>query len=179
MIAGMGRFGQIVNRLLVANEVKTVALDVRADQVDNMRQIGTKAFFGDASKPDILHTAGIEETKLLVVAIDNQEASIELVKYVKHTYPHVKILTRAFDRGHGYQLRQAGADYIESETYHSALELGAKTMNCLGSILSLSNSRKPPTSRLRTNSLIVCTRAGKEALKVNASTTTTETCLLN
>ncbi|MGR5094723.1 monovalent cation:proton antiporter-2 (CPA2) family protein [Vibrio maritimus] len=132
MIAGMGRFGQIVNRLLVANEVKTVALDVRADQVDNMRQIGTKAFFGDASKPDILHTAGIEETKLLVVAIDNQEASIELVKYVKHTYPHVKILTRAFDRGHGYQLRQAGADYIESETYHSALELGAKTMNCLG-----------------------------------------------
>ncbi|SBO11782.1 Glutathione-regulated potassium-efflux system protein KefC [Vibrio mediterranei] len=132
LIAGIGRFGQIVNRLLVANDVKTVVLDVRAEQVDNMRQIGTKAYFGDASKPDILHTAGIEDVKLLVIAIDNQETNVELVKYVKHTYPHVKILTRAFDRGHGYQLRQAGADYIESETYHSALELGAKTMKCLG-----------------------------------------------
>ncbi|KFA95565.1 monovalent cation:proton antiporter-2 (CPA2) family protein [Vibrio sp. ER1A] len=132
LIAGIGRFGQIVNRLLVANDVKTVVLDVRAEQVDNMRQIGTKAYFGDASKPDILHTAGIEDVKLLVIAIDNQETNVELVKYVKHTYPHVKILTRAFDRGHGYQLRQAGADYIESETYHSALELGANTMKCLG-----------------------------------------------
>ncbi|AYV19960.1 monovalent cation:proton antiporter-2 (CPA2) family protein [Vibrio mediterranei] len=132
LIAGIGRFGQIVNRLLVANDVKTVVLDVRAEQVDNMRQIGTKAYFGDASKPDILHTAGIEDVRLLVIAIDNQETNVELVKYVKHTYPHVKILTRAFDRGHGYQLRQAGADYIESETYHSALELGAKTMKCLG-----------------------------------------------
>ncbi|NOH27735.1 monovalent cation:proton antiporter-2 (CPA2) family protein [Vibrio mediterranei] len=132
LIAGIGRFGQIVNRLLVANDVKTVVLDVRAEQVDNMRQIGTKAYFGDASKPDILHTAGIEDVKLLIIAIDNQETNVELVKYVKHTYPHVKILTRAFDRGHGYQLRQAGADYIESETYHSALELGAKTMKCLG-----------------------------------------------
>ncbi|NOI24122.1 monovalent cation:proton antiporter-2 (CPA2) family protein [Vibrio mediterranei] len=132
LIAGIGRFGQIVNRLLVANDVKTVVLDVRAEQVDNMRQIGTKAYFGDASKPDILHTAGIEDVKLLVIAIDNQETNVELVKYVKHTYPHVKILTRAFDRGHGYQLRQAGANYIESETYHSALELGAKTMKCLG-----------------------------------------------
>ncbi|SNX49366.1 Glutathione-regulated potassium-efflux system protein KefC [Vibrio thalassae] len=132
LIAGIGRFGQIVNRLLVANHVKTVVLDVRAQQVDDMRQIGTKAYFGDASKPDILHTAGIEDVKLLVIAIDNQETNVELVKYVKHTYPHVKILTRAFDRGHGYQLRQAGADYIESEPYHSALELGAKTMKCLG-----------------------------------------------
>ncbi|SEG23913.1 monovalent cation:proton antiporter-2 (CPA2) family protein [Vibrio hangzhouensis] len=132
LIAGIGRFGQIINRLLVANDVKTVVLDIRAEQVDLMRQIETKAFFGDATKPDILHTAGIEEVKLLVIAIDNKESSVELVKYVKHTYPHVKILTRAYDRGHGYQLKQAGADYIESETYHSALELGSKTMKCLG-----------------------------------------------
>lgn len=132
LIAGIGRFGQIINRLLVANNVNTVVLDIRAEQVDLLRQIETKAYFGDATQPDMLHTAGIENVKLLVIAIDNSDSSVELVKYVKHTYPHVKILARAYDRGHSYRLRQAGADYIESETYHSALELGSKAMRCLG-----------------------------------------------
>jgi monovalent cation:proton antiporter-2 (CPA2) family protein len=132
IIAGIGRFGQIVNRLLVSNGIKTVVLDHQADQVDLLRKINTKAYFGDATRPDLLHTAGIEEAAMLVVAIDNPENSVELVKYVKHTYPHVKILARAFDRGHRYRLRAVGADYIESETYHSALEIGAEAMRSLG-----------------------------------------------
>lgn len=132
IIAGIGRFGQIVNRLLVSNGVKTVVLDHQANQVDVVRQIGTKAYFGDATRPDLLHTAGIEHAAALVVAIDHHEHSVELVKYVKHTYPKIKIITRAFDRGHGYQLRQAGADIIESETYHSALEIGGHAMKSLG-----------------------------------------------
>lgn len=132
IIAGIGRFGQIINRLLVSNGVKTVVLDHQADQVDLMRRINTKAYFGDATRPDLLHTAGIEDAAMVVVAIDNQENSLELVKYLKHTYPTVKVLARAFDRGHGYLLRQAGADYIESETYHSALEVGAEAMRSLG-----------------------------------------------
>ena len=132
IIAGIGRVGQIINRMLVANGVKTVVLDHQSNQVDAMRQIGTKTYFGDATRPDLLHTAGIEEASVLVIAIDNQESSVELVKYVHHTYPHLKIIARAFDRGHAYLLRQAGADIIESETYHSALELGASTMKALG-----------------------------------------------
>ena len=132
IIAGIGRFGQIVNRLLVSNGVKTVVLDHQANQVDVVRQIGTKAYFGDATRPDLLHTAGIEHAAALVVAIDHHEHSVELVKYVKHTYPKIKIITRAFDRGHGYQLKQAGADIIESETYHSALEIGGHAMKSLG-----------------------------------------------
>lgn len=132
IIAGIGRFGQIINRLLVSNGVKTVVLDHQADQVDVMRQIDTKAYFGDATRPDLLHTAGIEEAEMLVIAIDNRDSSVELTKYVKHTYPRVKVLARAFDRGHGYLLRQAGADIVESETYHSALELGAHAMRGLG-----------------------------------------------
>ena len=132
IIAGIGRFGQIVNRLLVANGVKTVVLDHQAAQVDVVRRIDTKAYFGDATRPDLLHTAGIEEASMLVIAIDNPETSVELTKYVKHTYPKVKVLVRAFDRGHGYLLRQAGADIIESETYHSALELGAQALKSLG-----------------------------------------------
>ncbi|WP_261818034.1 monovalent cation:proton antiporter-2 (CPA2) family protein [Vibrio gallicus] len=132
IIAGVGRFGQIVNRLLVSNGVPTVVLDYQATQVANLRRVGTKTYFGDATKPDMLHTAGIEGAKALVIAIDNQEATTELVKYVKHTYPHVKVMARAFDRGHFYLLRQAGADHIESETFHSALELGTQTLRCMG-----------------------------------------------
>ncbi|ENM6632365.1 cation:proton antiporter [Vibrio vulnificus] len=132
IIAGIGRFGQIVNRLLLSNGIKTVALDYQANQVDVMRQIGTQAYFGDVTRPDILHTAGIEEAAAIVVAIDNRDASVELVKQVKYAYPSVKVIARAFDRGHGYRLRQAGADVIESETYHSALEVGGQTMKLLG-----------------------------------------------
>ena len=132
IIAGTGRVGQIINRLLVTNGIKTVVLDHQSNQVDTLRKIGTKAYFGDATRPELLHTAGIESAAALVVAMDNQESSTELVRYVKHTYPHVKIVARAFDRGHGYRLRQAGADMIESETYHSALEMGVHTMRSLG-----------------------------------------------
>ncbi|MGF1800300.1 monovalent cation:proton antiporter-2 (CPA2) family protein [Vibrio gigantis] len=132
IIAGIGRFGQIVNRLLVSNDVKTVVLDHQANQVDLLRSINIKSYFGDATRHDLLHTAGIEEAAMLVVAIDNQDSSVELVKYVKHTYPKVKILARAFDRGHSYRLREAGADFVESETYHSALEMGAQALRSLG-----------------------------------------------
>ena len=131
VIAGIGRFGQIINRLLVANDVKTVVLDIRSEQVDTIRRIGTKAYFGDASKPDILHTAGAHEASLLVIAIDDRETAAEMVKYAKHAYPNIKVLARAFDRGHGYRLRQLGADFVISETYHSALEMGAEALRSL------------------------------------------------
>ena len=132
IIAGIGRVGQIINRLLMANGIKTVVLDVRAEQIETMRRINTKAFFGDASRPDILHTAGIEQAALLVVAIDNRQTSLDMVKYAKHAFPQIKVMARAFDRGHGYRLRHAGADATISETYHSALELGAQALRCAG-----------------------------------------------
>ncbi|SMF26415.1 monovalent cation:proton antiporter-2 (CPA2) family protein [Pseudobacteriovorax antillogorgiicola] len=132
IIAGIGRFGQIVNRLLVANKVNTVVLDYQAGQIDLMRKINVKSYFGDATRPELLHTAGIEQARLFVVAIDQKEPSIELVKYLKHTYPNLKVLARAFDRGHSYALRMAGADYIVSETYYSALEMGRVALENLG-----------------------------------------------
>ncbi|TVP15202.1 monovalent cation:proton antiporter-2 (CPA2) family protein [Shewanella sp. KCT] len=132
IIAGVGRFGQVINRLLSANGIKTVVLDHQISQVDMLRRINVKSYFGDATRPDLLHTAGIEEASLLVVAMDNRDSAVELVKYVKHTYPKVKVLARAFDRGHAYLLRDAGADFIQKETLLSALELGADAMKCLG-----------------------------------------------
>ncbi|MGF1702066.1 monovalent cation:proton antiporter-2 (CPA2) family protein [Photobacterium makurazakiensis] len=132
IIAGIGRFGQIVNRLLVANGIKTVVLDHEVGQIENMRSIRIKSYFGDATRPDLLHTAGIDEAKLLIVAIDDTERAVELVEYIKHTYPSVRILARAYDRGHHYALRHAGADYVISETYHSALTLGTEALKDLG-----------------------------------------------
>lgn len=132
IIAGIGRVGQIINRMLVTNGIHTVVLDHQANQVDAMRKIGTKSYFGDATQHSLLHTAGIESASALVIAIDGQESSVALVKYVHQSYPKVKIIARAFDRGHAYLLRQAGADIIESETYHSALELGAHAMRAIG-----------------------------------------------
>ena len=132
IIAGIGRFGQIVNRLLVANGVPTVVLDHQAAQVDRLRSVNIKSFYGDASRIDLLHAAGIDEAELLVVAIDDKDRALTLVKQVKHKFPHVGILARAYDRGHHYELLDAGADYVISETYKSALELGGEVLQRLG-----------------------------------------------
>ncbi|KZY89508.1 potassium transporter, partial [Oleiphilus sp. HI0073] len=102
LIAGIGRFGQVVNRLLTSNGIPTVVLDRSVDQIDLVRNIGIKSYYGDAMHPDLLHTAGIESATLFIVAIDESERAIELVKHVKQTYPHVKILARAYDRRDAY-----------------------------------------------------------------------------
>lgn len=132
IIAGAGRFGQVINRLLLANGVKTVVLDHQAALVENMRSIAIKTYFGDATRMDLLHTAGLEHASLLVIAIDNKEEAIELVRKVKHSYPHLSVFCRAYDRRDLYLLRQAGADFILPETYHSALEMGAEALKYMG-----------------------------------------------
>jgi len=128
IIAGSGRFGQIVNRLLISNDIPTTVLDYQSTQVDLMKRVGIKSYFGDASDPKLLHTAGIEDAKLFVVAIDQRDQSVELVKYIKSCLPNLRVLARAYDRGHGYLLEKAGADYVVSETYHSALILGKQAL---------------------------------------------------
>ncbi|MGM0824705.1 MAG: monovalent cation:proton antiporter-2 (CPA2) family protein [Pseudomonadota bacterium] len=132
IVAGVGRFGQIICRLLRANNIPIVALDHELEQIENLRRIHIKSYFGDAARSDLLETAGIEQARLLVVAIDDRKRAVEMVKHVKHYYPHVWVLARAFDRGHGYQLREAGADDVISETYHSALELGGHALTAMG-----------------------------------------------
>lgn len=132
IVAGIGRFGQIVCRLLRANNIPVVVLDHEIEQIDNVRQIHIKSYFGDASRPDLLETAGIHSARLLIVAIDDPERALRIVEHVKHFHPSVWVLARAFDRGHGYQLRMAGADGVVSETYHSALELGGHALTAMG-----------------------------------------------
>ncbi|MBW4934952.1 monovalent cation:proton antiporter-2 (CPA2) family protein [Marinobacter sp. F4206] len=132
IVAGIGRFGQIVCRLLRANNIPIVVLDHEIEQIENVRRINIKSFFGDASRPELLETAGIEDARLLVVAIDDRDRTLRIVEHVKKFYPGVWVLARAFDRGHSYQLRVAGADDVVSETYHSALELGGHALTAMG-----------------------------------------------
>ncbi|SDI75244.1 Kef-type potassium/proton antiporter, CPA2 family [Ferrimonas sediminum] len=132
IIAGIGRFGQIINRMLIANGIKTVVLDHNASQVEILRSVNIKSYFGDATRPDLLHTAGIEQASLLVVALDEKERSVELVQYVKRHYPKVKVFARGYDRGHVYALRSVGVDYVIKETMQSALTLASEAMIALG-----------------------------------------------
>ncbi|WP_447928940.1 monovalent cation:proton antiporter-2 (CPA2) family protein [Vreelandella sp. EE27] len=132
IVAGAGRFGQIVCRLLRASNVPLVALDLELNQIENARRINIKSYFGDASRGDLLARAGVEKARLLVVAIDDLDRAVHTVEHVKRYYPNVWVLARAYDRGHGYRLREAGADDVVSETYHSALELGSHALTALG-----------------------------------------------
>ena len=132
LIAGIGRFGQIVNRLLVANGIETIVLDHDAGQVDNMRKLEIKSYFGDATRPELLETAGLEDVDLFVIAIDDRERAVELVHYIRQRCPGLAILARAFDQVHYYQLKQAGAEFIIKETYHAALDMGCEALTRLG-----------------------------------------------
>jgi len=132
LIAGMGRFGQIVNRFLVANGIHTIVLDHDAKLVENLRNLNIKGYFGDATRPQLLETAGIDEVDLFVIAIDDRERAVGLVEHLKRHHPHVALLVRAFDQIHYYQLKQAGAEFIVKETYHSALDLACEALTRLG-----------------------------------------------
>ncbi len=132
IVAGVGRFGQIVYRMLNANQTSMVVLDHDSRTIDRMRKFGVKAYFGDATRPDLLHAAGIDDAKLLVIAIDDQDAAVELAQYVKHAHPQVKIVARAFDRLHYYHLRAAGADVIIKEMFNASLTAAKEVLKLIG-----------------------------------------------
>jgi len=132
LIAGIGRFGQIVNRLLVANGIETIVLDHDVKQIENMRQLNIRSYFGDATRPDLLDTAGVEDIALFVIAFDDRERAVSLTTHLKQQNPQITVLARAFDQVHYYQLKQAGADFIIKETYHAALNLGGEVLTRLG-----------------------------------------------
>lgn len=132
IIAGIGRFGQIVNRMLVSAGVRTVVLDLSANMMELLAKVGIKSFYGDATRPELLHAAGIEHADMVVVAIDDRERAVELVKHVKHHYPHVAVLARAFDVRDQYALHVAGADFAKRELFDSSLEVAMQALKRLG-----------------------------------------------
>src|SRR5262249_30744173 len=126
------RFGQIVGRLVSINGFKTSILEHNADQVELVRTFNNKANYGDASRVDILRVAGAADAKLLVVAIDDQNKALEIVENARREFPHLKIIARAYDRRHVYELMKREVDDWERETFEGGLRLGAKALRALG-----------------------------------------------
>lgn len=132
IIVGIGRFGQVVNRMLRSNGYETVVLDLNAEMIDTMARLGVKTFFGDGARPDLLEAAGLARAHLLVVAIDDRDHALQIVKYAKRVRPDLHVLARAYDRLHVYDLFSAGCDDIVRETFDSAVRAGRCSLEALG-----------------------------------------------
>lgn len=132
IIAGRGRVGGIVDRMLQAAGFKTTVIDYDSKQLEIVRKFGFRTYFGDATRPDLLHSAGIEKARLLVVAMDEREQIDRLVKHVNQHYPKVHIVARAIDRNHVYELWSYGCRDIIRETYDSSLRMGRSAYEALG-----------------------------------------------
>ncbi len=132
IIAGVGRFGQVVNRMVRSAGFNTVVLDHNLDTVETMRRFGVRGFFGDPTRPDILHAAGLASAQVLVVALDNRAAALSLVAYARKERPDLHIVARAYDRVHVYELYQAGANDIVREMFDSSLRAGRYVLENMG-----------------------------------------------
>ncbi len=132
IIAGIGRFGQIVNRLVRSSGFDTIVIDNDLPTVQMMRKFGVRGFFGDPSRPDLLNAAGLPDAKVLVVALDGKKQANALVAYARKARPDIHIVARARDRVHAYELNAAGADDVVREMFDSSLRAGRYVLENLG-----------------------------------------------
>ncbi len=132
IIAGFGRFGQIVGRLLLASGIRATVLDHEPDQIDMLRRFGFRVYYGDATRLDLLTAAGAERATVLVAAVDDPTVSLTLVDRVREHFPRLRIFARARDVPHYYELRRRGVEVLERETFEAALALGRRALEALG-----------------------------------------------
>jgi voltage-gated potassium channel Kch len=132
IICGFGRVGQIVGRILRMHDIDFTALERDPGQVDVVRRFGIKVYFGDPTRADVLRAAGAETAKLLVVAMDDMEATLRTVDVAKRNFPKLRILARARNRRHAFLLMDRGIEGLVRDTFHSSLELGRLALTGLG-----------------------------------------------
>jgi monovalent cation:proton antiporter-2 (CPA2) family protein len=132
IIAGFGRFGQIVGRILRARKIPFTALEASQTQVDFLRRFNNKVFYGDASRLELLRAAHADNAEIFVLAIDDVEASVRTAELIRKHFPHLKILARARNRQHAFRLMDLGVDYNIRETLASSLELAVEVLEALG-----------------------------------------------
>jgi len=132
IIAGFGRYGQIVGRLLFANGLRATVLEHSAEQVESLRKWGWRVYYGDATRLDLLRVAGAGSAKVLVVAIDDIEQSLEVVDLAQAHFPNLALVVRARNAQHWYDLNKRGVTHIERETFDSALMSGRSVLETLG-----------------------------------------------
>jgi voltage-gated potassium channel Kch len=132
IIAGFGQFGSTVGRLLRANNIMATYLDVNSDKVDIMRRMGFKVFYGDASRLELLHAAGAQDAKLIIITINPAEKRLAMIETVKKHFPNLHIFVRSDDRYDAYNLMNAGMLRVYRETLDTSLRLGVDAMRLLG-----------------------------------------------
>jgi monovalent cation:proton antiporter-2 (CPA2) family protein len=132
VIAGFGQFGTTIGRLLLANGVPITVLEIDSDRVDLARRLGLKVYYGDATRHDLLETAGAMQARLLVVAVDSAEKTIELVHTAQKHFPHLTILARAFEWPDAHALYAAGVEHVYREDLDTALRGGTDALRLLG-----------------------------------------------
>lgn len=132
IIAGYGRFGQIMGRLLHAQGYDITVLDHSPSQIEMLRRFGNKVFYGDAARQELLEAAGAHTAQMLVVAIDNADKTLEIIQLAQKNYPQLKIVARAIDRRHAYQLLRLKVDAFNRETVDSAITLAVDALELLG-----------------------------------------------
>jgi len=140
IIAGFGRYGQIVGRILGARKIGFTALEISPDQVDFVAKYGNKVYYGDASNPDVLHAAHADRASAFVLAIDDVEASLRTVEMVRREFPNLTILARARNRQHAYRLMDHGVTIVNRELLGSSLETARRVLEVLG--LSSAEARR-------------------------------------
>jgi monovalent cation:proton antiporter-2 (CPA2) family protein len=132
IIAGFGRFGQIVGRILRAKQISFTALEANQTQVDFLRRFGNQVFYGDASRLELLRAAHAENAAVFVLAIDDVEASVRTAELIRKHFPHLKIFARARNRQHAFRLMDLDVRYSIRETLGSSLEMSARVLETLG-----------------------------------------------
>jgi len=132
IIAGFGRYGQIVGRMLYANGIQPTVLDVDAEQIEAMRRFGWRVFYGDATRLDLMRTAGADKARVIVLAIDDVEKSVEAATMIRENFPDATIVARARNVQHLYELHELGVRLIERETLDSALMSARSVLEELG-----------------------------------------------
>ncbi len=132
IIAGYGRIGTVVDRMLLAAGYNTTVIDYDSNQIDSLRKFGARVYYGDATRPDLLMAAGIDKAKVLVICIDNMEQVTKLAEYAISTYPNLHVVAAARNRHHVYELWRVGCRDIIRETYDSALRIGRSTFEATG-----------------------------------------------
>lgn len=132
LVAGVGRFGHIVARLMRLNGFGTTVLDHDAEQVETLGRFGIKSYYGDATRLDLLRTAGAERAKLFVIAVDQEEQALRIVDLIHENFPNLRILARATSRQHSYELLRRGVHDVYRETFGSAVDLSVDALQALG-----------------------------------------------
>ena len=132
IIAGFGGFGVALGRFLIANGMSATILDDNPENIDVLRKFGFKVYYGDASRADLLASAGAHKAKVLIVAVDDKQKSLRIIDLARRNYPHLKILARSVNQKHSYELLDRKVDGFERDTFESSLHLGIEALTHLG-----------------------------------------------